>query len=67
MELGARFWLALVGGCLAIGIGGLVLFLIIGQAWAAWGVLGTFVFFAAVLLAIAYVYDRRQKKSYEDA
>ena len=67
MELGARFWLMLVAGCLAIAIGGLVLFLIIGWAWYAWGLVGTFLFFAAVLLAIAYVYDRRQQKSYEGA
>jgi hypothetical protein len=66
MELGARFWLGLVGVCLAIGIGGFVLFILIDLAWVAWGALGTFIFFAVVLLGVAYIYDRRQAKRYED-
>ena len=65
MELGARFWLGLVGVCLAIGIGGFILFWLIGVTWAAWGALGTFLFFGAVLLGVAYVYDKRQQRQYE--
>ena len=66
MALGGRFWLGLVGVCLAIGIGGFVLFALIGITWAAWGALGTFIFFGAVMLGIADIFDRRQQKRYED-
>jgi len=65
--LGARFWLGLIAVALAIGVGGIVLFFIIGTAWARWGLLGAFLFFSLVLLTFGYFYDRRQVKRYKDS
>jgi phosphatidylglycerophosphate synthase len=65
-ELGAGFWLKLVGLVVACGIGGLLLFLFVGAAWARWGGLGALLFFFAVLLTWAYFYDRKHVKEYED-
>lgn len=65
-ELGGRFWLGLIGIALAVGIGGFLLFLLFGAVWYSWGLLAAFVFFGAILLGIAYVYDRRQTRPYRD-
>jgi membrane protein implicated in regulation of membrane protease activity len=65
-ELGAGFWLKAIGVVIAIGIGGLVVFLIIGWAWYAWGFIGAFLFVAAVLALIAWIFDRSRAKRYED-
>ena len=65
MELGGKFWLKFVGGAIACGLAGLLLFLFIGSAWYRWGFLGMFLFFAAALLTIAWFVDRRSKKNYE--
>jgi len=64
--LGAGFYLKMMGGILAIGVGGLILMLIFTKAVYAWGFLGAFIAFAAVLLAIAWVHDRRAVKKYEE-
>jgi hypothetical protein len=65
-DLGWKFWLWVVGVSLAIGIGGMLLFLLIGAAWYSWGVLGALVFFGAIMLAYGYIYDRRNARRYED-
>jgi hypothetical protein len=64
--MGGRFWLGLVGVCLGIAIGGFLLFALIGATWYAWGGLGTIIFFGAVLLVVAYFYDRRQQNRYDN-
>jgi Flp pilus assembly protein TadB len=64
--LGAGFWLKMIGVIFAIGIGGLVLFVFIGAAWYAWGLLGMFVFVVGVLALVAWIYDRQHAKRYED-
>ena len=46
-ELGGKFWLWVVGVALAVGIGGMILFSIIGAAWYAWGAFGTIIFISA--------------------
>ena len=61
-ELGSKFWLALLGGALAIVIGAALLFALVGAAWARWGGLGALIFFAVSLIAVGYIYDRRQAK-----
>lgn len=63
-DLGGSFWLMVIGVAVAIGIGALLLFWLIGSAWAAWGGLGALIVFGAVALAIGYFYDRRQAKLY---
>jgi hypothetical protein len=65
--LGAGFWLKTVGVIFAIGIGGLIAFLIIGAAWYAWGFLGGFLFVVAVLALVAWLMDRSREKRYADA
>ena len=64
--LGAGFWLKMIGVIFAIGIGGLILFVFIGAAWYAWGLLGMFVFVVGVLALVAWIYDRQRSKRYED-
>lgn len=63
--LGGKFWLWVVGVCLAIGIGGILLFLLVTGAWYRWGFLGAMIFFGAILLGAAWIYDRRQARRYE--
>lgn len=65
-ELGAGFWLKTIGVVVAMGIAGLVLFLILGMAWYAWGLLGAFLFVVAVLVGIAWIYDRSHARRYDD-
>ena len=65
-ELGAGFWLKMIGVIFAIGIAGLVVFFIIGAAWYAWGFLGAFLFLVAVLAVVAWGYDRSHAKRYDD-
>jgi hypothetical protein len=62
---GFKFWAGLVGVVFACGIGGMILLLIFSRAVYAWGFLGAFTVMCIVLLFIAWVYDRRQVKSYE--
>jgi uncharacterized membrane protein len=59
-SLGGKFWLSIVGICLAVGIGGLLLFLLVGAAWYRWGFFGALLFFGGILLIWAWIYDRRQ-------
>lgn len=59
-ELGGKFWLWVVGVALAIGIGGMIIFVVLTAAWYAWGALGALLFFGAVLMLFAWIYDRRQ-------
>jgi bacteriorhodopsin len=66
MEQKGRFWLWVLGVALAVGIGGFLVFALIGWAWYAWGFFGMLLFFAVVLLGFAWVYDKRQQRAYED-
>jgi hypothetical protein len=49
-----------------IGIAVGVLFLLVGAALVAWGVLGAFIVFGGIALAFAWFYDRRKQAQYED-
>ena len=63
--LGWRFWLYVIGIAFAIGIGGAILFLIIGGAWYRWGAFGALALFAVLALLAGWIYDRRQEHRYE--
>ena len=65
MELGAKFWLLFIGGAIACALAGLLLFILIGNAWARWGFLGMFLFLALVSLAIGWIFDKRNKRRYD--
>jgi len=62
--VGARFWVWLIAVVFGCGIAAMVIFLLIGAATQAWGVLGAVLAFVAVLLGIAWVYDRRKQAQY---
>jgi uncharacterized membrane protein len=64
--LGARFWLSVMGIALACGVGAVLVFVLIGAAWARWGLLGAIIFFGVILLGTAWIYDRRHAKSYDE-
>ena len=66
-SLGGRFWASVLGVCLAIGIGGFLLFWFVGAAWARWGGFGAILVLGAVLLLVAWIYDRRATRTYDEA
>ena len=57
MELGGKFWLMFIGGAIACALAGLLLFFLIGTAWARWGFLVMFLFLAVVSLAVGWIFD----------
>jgi hypothetical protein len=64
--LGAGFWFKILGLAVAFAVGGILLFSLLGAAWARYGALGTLLLFSALALAYGYIYDRRQAKRYRD-
>lgn len=64
--LGIKFWLWVAGVSLAVGLGLLIFFLLIGRAWEAWGAFGALIFFSLILLAFGWIYDKRQERKYKD-
>ena len=66
-SLGWRFWGSILGICLAVGVGGFVLFWFVGAAWARWGFFGALLILGAVLLLVAWIWDRRATRVYDDA
>jgi uncharacterized membrane protein HdeD (DUF308 family) len=64
--VGWNFWLKLLGGVIAVGIAVGIVFLFIGAAFVAWGALGAIVFFAGLVLLVAWFYDRRHQASWDD-
>ena len=66
MELGWGFWLKLMGLVLVVGLAIWLIMLLAGAAFYAWGAFGTMVFFIAVIVLIAYIYDRRQQATWDE-
>ena len=60
--LGFRFYARLAAVVFAGAVVAWVLLLIFSRAIIAWGVLGAFLALSAVLLAFAWIYDRRQAR-----
>ena len=67
VHLGAKFWLSLAGISIAVCVGAGLAFLLIGAAWARWGALGALLFFGLLMLVPAYIYDRRNQRTYDDS
>jgi hypothetical protein len=63
--LGAKFWLGTFGVLLAAGIGIFIVLVIFYRAAYAWGFFGAFLLLFAVLIFVAWIYDRRRAKRYE--
>jgi hypothetical protein len=59
------FWLRLLAAIVGIGIAAGIVFLVIGAALVAWGVLGALVFMGALLLGVAWIVDRRRQAQYD--
>jgi hypothetical protein len=60
--MGFGFWIKCVGVILLGALACLVVFLLLDIAWAAWGGFGALVAIAAVLLLVAWLYDRRNAR-----
>jgi hypothetical protein len=58
--VGARGWLGLAAIVIGFAVGLFVLFILIDLAVYAWGFLGALLAIGAILLLIAWIYDRRQ-------
>ena len=65
--LGFKFWAKLAGVVFLIGVASLILLLILARATYAWGVFGALMVFVAILLLVAWFYDRRQIERYEES
>jgi hypothetical protein len=61
-DLGARFWLLVIGIAIGGALAAVIFFLIFGWAWESFGFLGAFLLFSAAVLTYAYIYDRRQAR-----
>jgi len=65
-SVGWNFWLKLMGGVIVVGLAVWLILLLAGAALFAWGALGAMAFFIAVILLIAYFYDKRQQASWDE-
>ena len=65
MELGGKFWLLFIGGAIACLFAGILIFILIGNAWARWGFFGMFIALSVIFLAIGWIIDRRNKRPYD--
>ena len=61
-ELGWRFWMAVLGVCIAVSIGAYLIFVFFGWAWYSFGFIGMFIVLAVVLIGIGYVFDKREQR-----
>ena len=64
--MGLRFYLALGGAALGIGLLVWILMLVFARAIYAWGFLGAFLVLSAVLVLIGWVVDRREAQLMRD-
>jgi Flp pilus assembly protein TadB len=64
-SLGARFWLMFILLCVGAVVAALVVALIFGRLWYAWGFFGLFLVLGAGLLAFGWAFDRRERKRRE--
>jgi Kef-type K+ transport system membrane component KefB len=62
MELGAKFWLGLLGVCVGAVVAGAILFLLFGWAWSAFGFIGALIVLGALAIGFAYIHDRRENR-----
>jgi hypothetical protein len=64
--LGAKFWLSMIGIIVAIGVGGMIFFLLFSRAVYAWGFVGAIAALGLVFILIAIWYDHRKKREYAE-
>jgi hypothetical protein len=61
-RLGTKFWLALLAIAIACGVGVVLVFVLFGLAWAAWGLIGAVIAFVALAAAGSWAVDRRARR-----
>ena len=61
-ELGAKFWLKLIGLVIVFGIAALLLFLLVDAAWYRWGIFGALLFFFVLVLGVLVAQDRLRRR-----
>jgi hypothetical protein len=59
--LGARFWVTFAAGTVALGIAAVVIFVIFGAVWYAWGFLAAVIAFIVIASGLMYLSDRRAR------
>jgi O-antigen ligase len=64
--LGTKFWLGTFGVLLAAAVGVFIVLLIFFRAAYAWGFFGAFMLLFAVLILVAWIWDRRRNKQFEE-
>jgi len=62
VHFGRDFWLKLIGGVLVCAIGTVVIFVVLGSVWYAWGFLGVLIVCTVVFGAMGYVHDKRERE-----
>ena len=62
--LGKGFWLKLMGGILLVGLAIFVGFVIFDKLLWGLGFFGALLFIVAILVVVAWLYDRHQQTSY---
>ena len=62
--LGKGFWLKLIGGILLVGLAIFVGFVIFDKLLWGLGFFGALLFIVAILVVVAWLYDRHQQTSY---
>ena len=64
--LGGKFWFKLIGLVILCGAAAMIVLLVINRAFYRWGAIGTIIFSFAILALIAWSFDRRKQKQWED-
>lgn len=59
---GSGFWWKVIGGVFLFGLVAFILLMLLTRAAVAWGVGGAFLGVVVVLLIVAWLYDRRDKR-----
>jgi bacteriorhodopsin len=58
-----KMLLLVLGVAIGIGVGGILLFTLIGWAWYAFGVFGALIIFGGLLILMSWLIDRRRTPS----
>ena len=66
MELGKSFYAKLVAGIFAIGIVAFLGFILFERAAYRFGIIGGAIIVVGILLLIAYFYDRKHTRTYNE-
>lgn len=60
--LGAKFWVALLAIAVACGLGAVLVFVLFGFVWAAWGLVGAVIVFVALAAGASWLTERRARR-----